>query len=156
MLFYEVLSGFGLFTSSLTNSCWVALSSCIVWSGSSLWGVSLGLQMPSLLLYRAQTRTWSGGLAGSSAGSIFRLVPSGLMVALGSFPEGVEAWALVLLNVFLWQSAAETGGVHVPQCLWAMPNLAWLISEIPRLCRLGQFPHMWQPPGDWNPPIDHP
>lgn len=73
--------------------------------------------MPSLLLYRAQTRTWSGGPAGSSAGSIFRLALSGLMVALGSFPEGVEAWALVLLNVFLWQSAAETGGVRVPQCL---------------------------------------
>lgn len=160
MLFCKVLSCFELFTSNLTKNCWVALSSCIAWTlfDASVWGVSLGLQMPPLLLYRAQTWMLSGDC---SAGSIFRLVPSGLVVSLGSLSEGFEARAVALLKIILWQSSAQTGGVCMYVCVWtqclqAVPSFTWLISDTPRSCRPGQLPHTWQPPGDCKPPIDHP
>lgn len=35
------------------------------------------------------------------------------MVSLGSLSEGFEAWAVVVPDVLLWQSAGQTGGVCV-------------------------------------------
>lgn len=120
---YQVLFCFGLFTSSLTNDCWVALSSCVVWPGASVWGVSLGLQVPPLLLYRAHTGMCSGGVGASSVESIFKLVPPGLMISLGSLSEGFGAWAAALLTVLLWQNVRQKE-VCVSQCLqcWALPS----------------------------------
>lgn len=76
-------------------------------------------------------------------------------IRAGGFPWLFEAWAVVLLNVFPWQSAGQAGGVCAT-LLGGSASLTWLLSEIPRLCRLGQLPHTWQPAGDWNPPTDHP